>query len=52
MTEIMEASPSDKLWGVGRGLRDPNLWDKAKRQGENVMGKVLMKVRENLVNKI
>jgi len=50
-TEIMEASPSDKFWGVGRGLRDPHLWDKAKRQGENEMGKVLMKVCEYLVNK-
>ena len=43
--EIVEASPNDKFWGIGRGLRDPLLWDKAKRQGSNNMGKLLMEVR-------
>ena len=47
--EIIEASPGDKFWGTGRSLRDPYLWDKNKRQGKNVMGKVLMNVRDHLV---
>ena len=46
--EIIEASPNDKFWGIGRGLRDPHVWDKSKRQGSNNMGKLLMEVRDLL----
>ena len=46
--EIMEASQTDKFWGVGRGLRDPQLWNKNSRQGKNHMGKILMEVRNSL----
>lgn len=42
--EIIEASPGDKFWGIGRDLQDPLLWE-----GKNEMGKVLMNVRDYLV---
>ena len=47
---LAEASPYDKIWGIGRSVRDgwnlknPNNW-----LGDNLLGFILMKVRENLV---
>ena len=46
--EIVEASPYDKVWGIGLGMRDPNLTDKSKWQGKNWLGECIMNVRETL----
>eukprot|EP01125_Pyxidicula_operculata_P014309 TRINITY_DN4762_c0_g2_i2.p1 TRINITY_DN4762_c0_g2~~TRINITY_DN4762_c0_g2_i2.p1 ORF type:complete len:147 (-),score=32.71 TRINITY_DN4762_c0_g2_i2:18-458(-) len=45
---LVEASATDKIWGIGMTpddprVQDPNLW-----LGTNLLGKVLMKVREGL----
>lgn len=46
--EIVEASPYDKIWGIGMDIDHPNILDKSKWLGENLLGKVLMKVRNEL----
>jgi ribA/ribD-fused uncharacterized protein len=46
--EIVEASPYDKIWGIGMGYDDPDLYDKTKWRGTNWLGEVLMKVRKDL----
>jgi len=47
-TEIVEASPEDKLWGVGLAEEDPRILDKSKWLGKNYLGIVLMRVRDKL----
>jgi len=42
---IVEASPVDKIWGVGLSKEDPLILNESNWQGENLLGKVLMKVR-------
>lgn len=49
--EIAEASPVDKIWGIGMSECDPTIVDRSKWEGENLLGKVLMKVREEFILK-
>lgn len=45
---IIEASPPDKIWGVGLAAHDPRILDTDTWPGENRLGFVLMWVRETL----
>lgn len=47
-TELVEASPFDRIWGVGLGQRDPLIADKANWRGMNLLGLTLDRVRETL----
>ena len=40
---LVELSPLDKIWGVGTTSPDPAQW-----QGQNLLGKALMEVRDRL----
>lgn len=49
-TNYVEASPYDKIWGIGmkegeEGIEDPKNW-----KGQNLLGKVLNRVREAILN--
>jgi len=45
---LAEAAPNDKIWGIGLAATDPRVQNPAEWNGENVLGEVLMKVRETL----
>lgn len=45
-TILVEANPGDKIWGVGLRLWDENLFEPVKWKGQNLLGKVLRKVRD------
>lgn len=46
--ELVEASPLDKIWGVGLRADNPAIADRSKWRGLNLLGVALMKVREAL----
>ena len=45
---LVEASPVDKIWGIGIHWRDDDCLDETKWQGMNLLGKALMHVRDEL----
>ena len=45
---LVEASPYDKIYGVGLGEDDPKILDESNWLGENLLGYTLMKVRDDL----
>ncbi len=46
--KLVEASPVDRVWGVGLSKDDPLILDEKNWKGENLLGKVLTSVRNNL----
>lgn len=44
--KIVEASPYDKIWGIGMGENDPGVDDSDNWDGLNLLGEALMIVRE------
>ena len=45
---LVEASPYDKIWGIGLSVADKRALDQSQWQGQNLLGKVLMRVRKQL----
>ena len=45
---IVEASPLDRIWGIGLAENDPRAEDQSQWQGLNLLGVALMRVRETL----
>ena len=48
--EFVEASPFDKIWGIGMDENNPNIEDKSKWLGQNLLGKCLNTLRKNKKN--
>ena len=46
--ELVEASPMDRVWGIGFGAK--NALKNRHRWGQNLLGRVLMQVREELLS--
>jgi ribA/ribD-fused uncharacterized protein len=48
-TELVEASPFDRIWGVGLSADNPRIDDPANWRGQNLLGKILTRLREELL---
>ena len=49
---IAEASLADTIWGIGLSEDDPRALDPAQWRGENRLGKILMRVRQEIQDEI
>ena len=47
-TLLVEASPYDRIWGIGLGTDDSRRFDKKNWQGTNWLGEILTKLRDDL----
>ncbi|MET9734003.1 NADAR family protein [Streptomyces sp. NPDC006458] len=45
---LVEASPVDRVWGIGLAATDQGAWDPERWQGPNLLGFALMEARERL----
>lgn len=48
-TTLVEASPYDRIWGIGLAAADPRAQDPAQWRGQNLLGKVLTQLRDDLI---
>jgi ribA/ribD-fused uncharacterized protein len=47
-TEIVEASPFDRIWGVGLAATNPLIDDPQNWRGKNLLGRILTRLRDEL----
>lgn len=48
-TTLVEASPFDRIWGVGLSANDPRIDDPKQWRGQNLLGKILTRLRDELL---
>ena len=49
--QLVEASPTDRIWGIGKDVESPDLWI-TEQWGQNLLGKALVNVRNKIINKL
>ena len=47
-TTLVEASPYDKIWGIGLKSTSPLAQNRSTWKGTNLLGKILTEVRDEL----
>jgi ribA/ribD-fused uncharacterized protein len=50
-TTLVEASPYDRIWGIGLSASDPKAQDPATWRGQNLLGKILTQLRDELAQR-
>lgn len=47
---LVESCPEDNIWGIGLSKDDERAWNESTWQGQNLLGKILVRVREKLMD--
>jgi ribA/ribD-fused uncharacterized protein len=50
--EFVESSADDKIWGIGIGENNPDIFDSEKWQGQNLLGKAIKEAQQQIINEL